>query len=57
MADTNAVFDDSAMSDDDAILQVFEETLMPVWQPQFNIIWSYSPDQTVCQETVEPVAA
>ena len=50
MADTNAEFDDSA------ILQVFEESLMPVWQPRFNLIWGYSPDQTVCQETVEPVA-
>jgi hypothetical protein len=46
--DTRAVFDDSE------ILQVFEESLMPVWQPQFNIIWHYSPDDTVCQETVEP---
>lgn len=50
MADTSAVFDDSE------ILQVFEESVMPVGQPQFNSVWHYSPDQTACQETVEPVA-
>jgi hypothetical protein len=47
VADTRAVFDDSQ------ILQVFEESPMPVPQPEFSgIIWHCFPDQTVCQ--VEP---
>jgi hypothetical protein len=44
------VTDASAVFDDSKILQAFEESVTPVWQPEFSgIIWHCFPDETVCQ--------